>query len=116
MVKTFDTTSGTWQDVPTRYNPNTGVVTADVSHFCCFALFTKAVAPPSAITLVPVQLAPQMVAPPPPTAMSIFSGMILWIIDVVSKNVLVVAGIILLAVALFLYGRKRRRDRVMYLR
>jgi LPXTG-motif cell wall-anchored protein len=48
--------------------------------------------------------------------MSIFSGMILWIIDMVTKNVLVVAGIGILAVALFLYGRKRRRDRVMYLR
>jgi LPXTG-motif cell wall-anchored protein len=34
----------------------------------------------------------------------------------VTKNVLVVAGVVILAVALFLYGRKRRRDRVMYLR
>jgi LPXTG-motif cell wall-anchored protein len=48
--------------------------------------------------------------------MSTFSGMILWIIDMVTKNVLIVAGIVILAVALFLYGRKRRRDRVMYLR
>jgi LPXTG-motif cell wall-anchored protein len=48
--------------------------------------------------------------------MSTFSGMILWLVDMMTKNVLVVAGIILLAVALFLYGRKRRRDRVMYLR
>jgi len=116
IVKTFDTPSGTWQDVPTRYNPNTGVVTARVSHFCCFALFAKAAAPSPPITPVPAQLAPQVVAPPPPTAMSTFSGMILWIIDMATKNVLVTAGIILLAVALFLYGRKRRRDRVMYLR
>jgi LPXTG-motif cell wall-anchored protein len=48
--------------------------------------------------------------------MSTFSGMILWIIDMVTKNVLIIAGIVILAVALFLYGRKRRRDRVMYLR
>ena len=116
VVKTFDTPTGTWQDVPTRYNPNTGVVSAEVSHFCCFALFAKADVPSPPITPVPVQLAPQVAAPPPPTAMSTFSGMILWIIDVVSKNVLVVAGVIILAVALFLYGRKRRRDRVMYLR
>ena len=116
VVKTFNTPSGTWQDVPTRYNPDTGVVSAEVSHFCCFALFAKADVPSPPITPVPVQLAPQVAAPPPPTAMSTFSGMILWIIDVVSKNVLVVAGIIILAVALFLYGGKRRRDRVMYLR
>jgi LPXTG-motif cell wall-anchored protein len=116
IVKTFDATSGTWQDVPTRYNPNTGVVTAEVSHFCCFALFAKAVAPSPTITPVPAQLAPPVVAPPPPTAMSTFSGMILWIIGMVTKNVLIIAGVIILAVALFLYGRKRRRDRVMYLR
>jgi len=42
--------------------------------------------------------------------------MILWIIDLVIKNVLVVAGIVILAVVLFLYGRKRKRDRVMYFR
>jgi len=116
VVKTFDTPSNTWQDVPTRYNPDTGVVTARVSHFCCFALFAKAAAPSPTITPVPVLLAPQFVAPPPPTAMSTFSGMILWIIDMMTKNVLVLAGIILLAVALFLYGRKRRRDRMVYLR
>ena len=123
MVKTFDTTSGTWQDVPTRYNPDTGVVTARISHFCCFALFSKVVPPlppgtspsPSGTSL-PAQLPTPVVAPPSPTAMSIFSGMILWIIGIVTKNVLVVAGIVILAVALFLYGRKRRRDRVMYLR
>jgi LPXTG-motif cell wall-anchored protein len=48
--------------------------------------------------------------------MSTFSGMILWIIDMMTKNVLIIAGIVILAVALFLYGRKRRRDRVMHLR
>jgi hypothetical protein len=115
LVKTFDTASGTWQDVPTRYNPSTGVVTADVSHFCCFALFTKAVTSSPSVTPMPAQLPPHVVAPPPPTAMSIFTGMILWIIDMLTENVLVVAGVIILAVALFLYGRKRRRDRVMYL-
>jgi hypothetical protein len=116
VIKTFDSTSGTWQDVPTRYNPNNGVVTAEVSHFCCFALFAKAVAPPPTITSAPAQLPARVVAPPPPTAMSTFSGMILWIIGMVTKNVLIITGIVILAVALFLYGRKRRRDRVMYLR
>jgi beta propeller repeat protein len=123
MVKTFDTTSGTWQDVPSMYNPNTGVVTARISHFCCFALFSKVVSPlPSGTspspsgTSMPAQLPVPVAAPPSPTALSTFSGMILWIIGIVKKNVLVVAGIVILAVALFLYVRKRRRDRVTYLR
>jgi len=117
LVKSFNTTTGTWQDVPTRYNPNTGVVTAEVSHFCWFALFAKTVAPPQTVTQIPAQSPTRVaVAPPAPTAMSTFSGMILWIVDIMTKNVLVIAGIVIVAVALFLYGRKRRRDRVMYLR
>jgi LPXTG-motif cell wall-anchored protein len=39
--------------------------------------------------------------------------MILWLVDTVANNILVAAGIVILAVALFLYGRNRRRDRVM---
>jgi LPXTG-motif cell wall-anchored protein len=42
--------------------------------------------------------------------------MMLWIIDMATKNALVVAGIVILAVALFLYRGKRRRDRLRYLR
>jgi LPXTG-motif cell wall-anchored protein len=45
--------------------------------------------------------------------MSIFAGMILWLVDTVANNILVIAGVVILAVALFLYGRKRRRNRVM---
>jgi hypothetical protein len=115
IVKTFDTTTGTWQDVPTRYNPSNGIVTAKVSHFCCFALFTKTIKPSPTIPSEPARSPPQGVAPPPPTAMSTFSGIILWIIDMATKNVLVVAGIVILAVALFLFEGKRRRDRLRYL-
>jgi LPXTG-motif cell wall-anchored protein len=56
-----------------------------------------------------------IIPPPPPTAMSIFTGMILWVVDIVTKNVLVVAGIAVLVASVYLYGRKRRRDRIMYL-
>jgi hypothetical protein len=116
VVKSFDTPSATWQDVPTRYNPETGVVSAEVSHFCCFALFAKPAAPSPTVTAQPVLSSPQAKAPPSPTAVSTFSGMILWIIDMATKNALVVAGIVILAVALFLYRGKRRRDRLRYLR
>ena len=115
VVKSFDHTSGTWQEIPTRYNPNTGIVTAQVSHFCCFALFAKAVTPVPSVTTISTLPAPQEAAPPAPTAISIFSGMILWIIEMVTENVPVAAGVVILALAVFLYGRKRRRDRVMYL-
>ena len=45
FIKTFDSTSGTWQDVPAAYNPDTGIVSAEITHFCYIALFTKAGAP-----------------------------------------------------------------------
>ncbi|MDD1700184.1 MAG: PKD domain-containing protein [Methanoregula sp.] len=117
MVKTYDRNDNTWQDVPTSYNPNTGIVSAQISHFCFFALFSKEVAPVQnrTVTNIPTQIPTSVVAPPPPTAMSTFSGMILWIIDMAVKNALLSAGLVILAVAVFLYGRKRRRDRIMYL-
>jgi beta propeller repeat protein len=118
IVRTFDRTSGVWQEVPTTYNPNTGVVNAEVNHFCCFALFSKAVTsvPSDLKTTSPAHMTPDVIIPPPPpTAMSIFTGMILWVVDIVTKNVLVVAGIAVLVASVYLYGRKRRRDRIMYL-
>jgi len=39
--------------------------------------------------------------------------MMIWIVDLVIRNVMIVAGLVILAVALILYGRKRQRDRIM---
>ena len=52
---------------------------------------------------------------PAPTAMSTFVGMILWAADLIQKNLILFIGILVLAVGIFLFGRKRRRDRLMYL-
>ena len=40
-VKMYDNTTDTWQDVPSSINPETGIITAHISHFCCFALFAE---------------------------------------------------------------------------
>jgi hypothetical protein len=116
MVKTYDVMNSTWLDLPTSYNPDTGIVTSQISQFCIFALFTRAVipAPTDALTGMPTPVPTTPIAPPAPTAFSTFSGIILWIIDIAIKNAVFVAGIVILAVAIFLYGRKRRRDRIMY--
>ncbi len=116
MVKTYDETNGEWQDVPARYDPDTGSVTAQVSHFCLFALFSRAVtpAPYAAPTDMPTT-APVHVAPPPPTAVSVFSGIILWVVETVTGNIVIMAGLVILVVAVIFFGWKRRRDRIMYL-
>ena len=119
IVKTYDHATGTWQDVPTKYNPNDGTITAQVSHLCIFALFTKTVTAQPAIdhTPAPPQVTHTKVEPiSAGSSMSNFVGMFQWGIKKLVENPLIVIGVITLAVVVFLYGRKRRRDRLMGLR
>ena len=114
VVRTFDHVTGVWQEVPTAYNPETGIVTAQLSHFCFVALFarTETPEPSTAATIIPTPTITN--APLPPSAISTFAGMLIWIADLVAKNAMIVAGLVILVVALLLYGRKRRRDRIMH--
>ena len=112
-VKTFDPQSGTWQDLPTMHDPNTGMITAEISHFSCFALFAKplvsATPLPRATIPIPVhtQAAPaETPAPPPGTAFNIFIGMMGWATDLMLKNAYIVVIVAVLAIA---YGMKKRR-------
>jgi hypothetical protein len=41
IVQEYDNTTGTWLALPGSYHPETGIITVQVSHFCCFALFSK---------------------------------------------------------------------------
>jgi hypothetical protein len=115
-VRTFDHASGTWQDLPTSYDPQTGMVTAEVSHFCCFALFTKIVttAPAIAATPAPTQLIPTKIAPPSPTIATTFLGIILWVVNLMISNPILLAGIVILAVGIVLIVWKQRRDQLNY--
>jgi beta propeller repeat protein len=115
MVKTYDEMNSVWLDVPAGYNPDTGIVTAQLSHFCTVALFAEAVtqAPSPVRTTIPTPSS--TISPPAPTAVSVFSGMLVWVSEIVMNNPLPFAGLVILVVAIFLYGRKRRRDRIMYL-
>jgi len=117
LARTYDETTTTWLEVPTTYYPDNGIVTAELSHFCPVALFARAVlpAPPDGTTDTPAQIPAMPDAPPAPTAFSTFSSMILWVIDSAIKNIILTSGLVILAAAIFLYGRKRRRDRIMYL-
>jgi len=113
FIKTFDSTSGTWHDVPATYNPDTGVVSAEISHFCYIALFTKAVAPTPSVTMMPVSTPTPVpvVEKLAPSPLSRFLGMIEWVTGMVTRNALIAAGIVILLIALLLFGRRIRRDR-----
>jgi hypothetical protein len=119
IVKTYDHATGTWQDVPTKYNPSDGSITAEISHLCCFALFTKTVTaqPALAHTPAPPQVTPTKFIPiSSSSSVSNFMGMIQWLVKTIIEYPIIVIGAITLTVAIFLYGRKRRRDRLMGLR
>jgi PKD repeat protein len=109
-VMMFDHASGTWQDVPTEYDTGTGLITAQVTRFCCFALFGKTGADEEQTRLpTPEQSRPAPIpAPsqPPTTAMGIFMAFINWII----ANPLAAIGIAFVIIALGLYetGHLRR--------
>lgn len=115
-VRTLDRQTGTWQDIPTTYDPSTGIVTAQISHLCCFALFSRPVVARS----TPEQ--PQLVTPtpsggtvsPPSTAITIFLSMMAYVTELVRQNLLVVAVLGCLVLLLYVKGRKRRMDRIRY--
>ncbi len=111
-VRTMDESTNTWLDLPTVYHPQSATVTADVSHFCTFALFAKGSVPPATTGAgtVPAAPAPTVRPSPPPTAMSIFSGLILWTGNQVIRYPLV-AGVVILAIGIGLFGRRRQRLR-----
>jgi beta propeller repeat protein len=111
FIKTFDSASGTWEDVPAAYNPDSGVVTAEISHFCYIALFTNAVVPTPPVTIKPASTSVPVIEKLAPSPLSRFLGMIQWVTDTVTKNALIAAAIVILLIALLLFGRRIRRNR-----
>jgi hypothetical protein len=109
-IRMLDEATTSWMDIPTTYDAAAGTVTAQVSHFCCFALFARAEVQPAGATAAAQPTITAKPAPTPPrTAMSIFSGLMLWAGDQVMKYPLVAAVIIVLAVAILWFGRRQYR-------
>lgn len=69
-VQWYDAATGTWESVPTTYDPVTGVVTATVDHFTIFAVFylpAVVVEPtPTEVTPTPVEVTPTITPTPVP--------------------------------------------------
>jgi PKD repeat protein len=108
-VKSFDQTSGTWQELPASFDTATGIVTVQVSHLCCFALFTvphASLVTPTA-TPVPVPSVSQVKSQPPTTAVSIFMSMIGRVASLMMNNIVIIVAVIILIVILSLYRQGR---------
>jgi beta propeller repeat protein len=103
-VKSFDRKSGTWMDLPTKFDPVTGIVTVEVSHLCYFALFTqpRADSPAPAATSIPLPAASLVKAQPPSSAVSIFMNMIGWAAGQVLNNLVLLVAVIIITTAVAL--------------
>jgi PKD repeat protein len=103
-VRSFDAATGTWLDLPTALDAATGTITATVSHFCCFALFTSPItAPPTPVPApLPVPAPAVMKAQPPASAVSIFMSMMGWAAGLMLDNAPVLGVVLILVIAVYL--------------
>ena len=109
-VRSFEKTTGTWQEMTASFDGSTGIVTAQVPHLCIFALFTepRAGTPVLSTTTLPLPAAPQQAkAQPPSSAVSIFMNMMGWAGELLMNNLVIVVAAVILAVAAFLVRKGR---------
>jgi beta propeller repeat protein len=115
-VREFDAKSGSWIDLPTTYNPESGAISASVSHFCCIALFSNVIpskvpVTASVTTLTPPKTIP---TPAPSTQLGIFYNMVIFISGIAVKNLYLVLIVIAIITALYMRGRRGRLDKIRY--
>jgi PKD repeat protein len=53
VIQAYDHATGTWQALPGSYDAQTGTITVQVSHLCCFALFAKSTGTEQTVTPEP---------------------------------------------------------------
>jgi hypothetical protein len=113
LVKTYDRGTGTWSDIPTRYDPETASITVQVTHFSILALFSQNAETGSgsvAGTNPPAPGADSMLQSIPGT----LTGAVSWAIYRIIDNIIIIFGIAVIIAAIFFRTRRPRRYRVIY--
>jgi beta propeller repeat protein len=109
-IRSYSTTTGSWDGIPTTVDPGTRTVSGKVSHLCLFGLFAVPAAGPAtpAPTLrAPVATLQVQPKPIPQTPMGIFTGMMGWIYATATAHIPVSFTIILLGLGA-IYTSTRR--------
>ena len=108
IIQELDDATGTWQALPGSFNPDTGIITVQVSHLCRFALFAQATETNAPETNTATN-AKAKIAPLTKPAMSTNIGMVGWGLSTIRENPLVLIIIIAIigAVAYFGWWKKR---------
>jgi hypothetical protein len=96
VIQEYDAATGTWQALPGSYNPETGIITAQVSHLCTFALFAQSTEIENAATPEPTIIIASK------SAISTRVEMYSWIISLIVQNPVIIV-IVLAALALVTY-------------
>jgi len=103
VIQAYDHATGTWQALPGRYDPQTGTITVQVSHLCCFALFAKSTGTEQAVTPEPTIIVASR------SSMMTNVEMYGWIFAMIVQNPVIIV-IVLAALALVAYfGWWKRR-------
>jgi hypothetical protein len=108
VIQENDDATGTWQALPGSFNPETGIITVQVSHFCRFALFAQATETNAPETNTATN-AKVKIVPLTKPAMSTNLGMVGWGLSTIRENpwiMVIVAGVIAL-VAYFGWWKRR---------
>jgi hypothetical protein len=113
LVKTYDRGTGTWSDIPTRYDPETASITVQVSHLSVLAVFsqnakTGSGSVPETDSQVP--RADTMLQSVPVPVL----GAVSWIMGRIIDNIIIIFGIVVIIIAIFFRTRRPRRYRVIY--
>jgi len=116
VIRTYSSTSGTWESLPTTADTVSKTLSAPVTHFSNFAVFTEPTTAQSTTTpgsAMPVPSeTPASTAKPPSNALEIMINLASWCTDLIMKNIfLAIAAIVILILGFAGWSRYRRKKR-----
>jgi hypothetical protein len=105
----YDSAAGRWADVPTDFDPVGHTVTATITHFTYYGVFSRssAQAPVTTAAPVPAMITP---APAPKTAVTTVTGMFLWIGLLLMDNLIIAVPVVLILVVAVLYAWRQKKS------
>ncbi len=103
VIQEYDHATGTWLDLPSGFNPQTGIITVQVSHLCCFALFAKSMGTEQAVTPEPTILIASK------SSMQTNVEMYGWLFTMIVKNPVIIVSVLAVLALVAYFGWWKRR-------
>jgi PKD repeat protein len=103
VIQEYDHATGTWLDLPSGYDPQTGTITVQVSHLCCFALFAKSIGTEQAVTPEPTILIASK------SSMQTNVEMYGWLFTMIVKNPVIIVIVLAVLALVAYFGWWKRR-------